>query len=317
MQTQTSNTLHNAIMKVDSKDRPPMLAHGNYVQWKSIIKRYIDTKPNHELIYYCLKNPPYKFTWADTQVLISEGSPSQPLKLLENCGLSTFLGYGSSGGGKSLPSRFLVWGRPVTGFEAWREKRLHSATVFQTLGTGLKKNTTRSMQISKINDLIGEIIPCSDLFSWKVPAYSAKCLGAPSTSPPHLSSPPRSSIRHETEVPQPSSPTHTHVADEAASTGVDVRHGGATTTVSSLDVGQGSALEIDLKQTKKVYDAAYTKLIMKVKKLEKTVKTRQARRKAKIVESDEEVNLEDPSKQGRSMIKEIDQDAEVTLVTPT
>nr|GEV90249.1 hypothetical protein [Tanacetum cinerariifolium] len=26
MQTQTSNTLHNAIMEVDSKDRPPMLA---------------------------------------------------------------------------------------------------------------------------------------------------------------------------------------------------------------------------------------------------------------------------------------------------
>nr|GEW75993.1 hypothetical protein [Tanacetum cinerariifolium] len=33
----------------------------------------------------------------------SAGSSSQPLKLLENCGLSTFLGYGSSGGGKSLP----------------------------------------------------------------------------------------------------------------------------------------------------------------------------------------------------------------------
>ncbi|GKB75444.1 hypothetical protein Tco_0942339 [Tanacetum coccineum] len=39
----------------------------------------------------------------------------------------------------------------------------------------------------------------------------------------------------ETEVPQPSSPTQTYVADEAASTGVDVRHGGAATTVSSLD----------------------------------------------------------------------------------
>nr|GFA19016.1 hypothetical protein [Tanacetum cinerariifolium] len=39
------------------------------------IKRYIDTKPNHELIHYCLKNPPYKFTLADKQVLISEGSP--------------------------------------------------------------------------------------------------------------------------------------------------------------------------------------------------------------------------------------------------
>nr|GEZ33716.1 hypothetical protein [Tanacetum cinerariifolium] len=60
MQTQTSNTLHNAIMEADSKDRSPMLAPGNYVQWKSKIKRYIDTKPNHELIHYCLENPPYE-----------------------------------------------------------------------------------------------------------------------------------------------------------------------------------------------------------------------------------------------------------------
>nr|GEX55855.1 hypothetical protein [Tanacetum cinerariifolium] len=60
MQTQTSNTLHNAIMEAGSKDRPPMLVPGNYVQWKSIIKRYIDTKPNHELIHYCLTNPPYE-----------------------------------------------------------------------------------------------------------------------------------------------------------------------------------------------------------------------------------------------------------------
>nr|GFA45416.1 hypothetical protein [Tanacetum cinerariifolium] len=74
MQTQTSNTLHNAIMEAGGKDRPPMLAPGNYVQWKSRIKRYIDTKPNRELIHYCLKNPPYKFTWADKEVPISEGS---------------------------------------------------------------------------------------------------------------------------------------------------------------------------------------------------------------------------------------------------
>nr|GEW81103.1 hypothetical protein [Tanacetum cinerariifolium] len=74
MQTQTSNTLHNAIMEAGAKDRLPMLAPGNYVQWKSRIKRYIDTKPNHELIHYCLKNPQYKFTWADKEVLISKGS---------------------------------------------------------------------------------------------------------------------------------------------------------------------------------------------------------------------------------------------------
>ncbi|GJQ95972.1 hypothetical protein Tco_0007111 [Tanacetum coccineum] len=76
------------------------------------------------------------------------------------------------------------------------------------------------------------------------------------------------------------------------------------------------SLEADLKQTKKVYGAAYTKLIKKVKKLEKTVKYNQARRRAKIVVSDDEEDLEDSSKQGR-MIEEIDQDAGVTLVTPT
>nr|GEX69320.1 hypothetical protein [Tanacetum cinerariifolium] len=74
MQTQTSNALHNAIMEAGGKDRPPMLAPGNYVQWKSRIKRYINIKPNHELIYYCLKNPPYKYTWADKDVPLTEGS---------------------------------------------------------------------------------------------------------------------------------------------------------------------------------------------------------------------------------------------------
>nr|GEU84808.1 Gag-Pol polyprotein [Tanacetum cinerariifolium] len=68
MQTQTSNTLHNAIMEAGSKGRPPMLAPGNYIQWKSRIKRYIDTKPNHELIHYCLENPPYELGWKDKRV---------------------------------------------------------------------------------------------------------------------------------------------------------------------------------------------------------------------------------------------------------
>nr|GEU56311.1 putative ribonuclease H-like domain-containing protein [Tanacetum cinerariifolium] len=76
-----SNTLHNVIMEAGGKDRLPMLAPGNYVQWKSIIKRYIDTKPNHELIHYCLKNPPYKFTWADKEVPISKGSPVTRTKM--------------------------------------------------------------------------------------------------------------------------------------------------------------------------------------------------------------------------------------------
>ncbi|GKC78236.1 hypothetical protein Tco_1129010 [Tanacetum coccineum] len=74
LQTQTSIALHNAIMEASGKDHPPMLAPGNYVQWKSRIKRYIDTKPNNELIHYCLQNPPYKFKWTEKTVPVAEGS---------------------------------------------------------------------------------------------------------------------------------------------------------------------------------------------------------------------------------------------------
>ncbi|GKD73282.1 hypothetical protein Tco_1331564, partial [Tanacetum coccineum] len=74
LQTQSPNALHNAIMEAGSKDLPPMLAPGNYVKWKSRIKRYIDTKPNSELIHYCLQNPPYTYQWAEKTVPVAEGS---------------------------------------------------------------------------------------------------------------------------------------------------------------------------------------------------------------------------------------------------
>ncbi|GJX31816.1 hypothetical protein Tco_0241671 [Tanacetum coccineum] len=48
------------------------------------------------------------------------------------------------------------------------------------------------------------------------------------------------SLIMESIVPQPRSPTQTNVADEAASTCVDVRHGRVTTTITSLDARQGS-----------------------------------------------------------------------------
>ncbi|GKA49258.1 hypothetical protein Tco_0742216 [Tanacetum coccineum] len=51
------------------------------------------------------------------------------------------------------------------------------------------------------------------------------------------------------------------------------------------------SLEADLKQTKQVYGAAYTKLIIKVKKLEKIVKTSHSRRRAKIGEDQLEDQL--------------------------
>ncbi|GKF40965.1 hypothetical protein Tco_0124307 [Tanacetum coccineum] len=74
-------------------------------------------------------------------------------------------------------------------------------------------------------------------------------------------------------------------------------------------------LEKDLKQTKKTYSTALTRLILRVKKLEKNVKTGKARRKARIVLSEDEDDAEDSSKQGRK-ISYIDTDPTISLVQP-
>ncbi|GJX16827.1 hypothetical protein Tco_0217659 [Tanacetum coccineum] len=74
-------------------------------------------------------------------------------------------------------------------------------------------------------------------------------------------------------------------------------------------------LENDLQQTKKVYSSALTKLILRVKKLEKKVKTNKARRRARIVISEDEDAEEDSSKQGRK-ISDIDKDPTISLVHP-
>ncbi|GJU52453.1 putative ribonuclease H-like domain-containing protein [Tanacetum coccineum] len=127
----------------------------------------------------------------------------------------------------------------------------------------------------------------------------------PHTSSPQLTKPPTSStiretIRQEVEIPQSNFPTQTPVAYEATFTGVDVVHGGAATTDSSIDAGHGSGN------------------IPKVKKLEQTVKISQARRRSKIVvfEDEDDLVAEDPSKQGRSLIEEMDLDAGISLVPP-
>ncbi|GKE07837.1 hypothetical protein Tco_1411388 [Tanacetum coccineum] len=55
-------------------------------------------------------------------------------------------------------------------------------------------------------------------------------------------------------------------------------------------------LEKDLQKTKKTYSTALTKLVLKVKKLEKQVKSGKARKRARIVLSEDEDAAEDPSK---------------------
>ncbi|GJZ34954.1 hypothetical protein Tco_0580771 [Tanacetum coccineum] len=76
IQTNTTSALHNAIMEAGGKDRPPMLAPDNYVQWKSQIRRYIDTKPNRELIHYCIDNGPYQYK--ETIIPATPGTDDAP-----------------------------------------------------------------------------------------------------------------------------------------------------------------------------------------------------------------------------------------------
>ncbi|GJZ44224.1 hypothetical protein Tco_0591479 [Tanacetum coccineum] len=57
----STSATHNAIMEAGGKDRAPMLVARSYVQWKSRIRRYTATRPNHELINDCINNGPYVY----------------------------------------------------------------------------------------------------------------------------------------------------------------------------------------------------------------------------------------------------------------
>ncbi|GKE52528.1 hypothetical protein Tco_1487684, partial [Tanacetum coccineum] len=67
-------------------------------------------------------------------------------------------------------------------------------------------------------------------------------------------------------------------------------------------------LEAELKKIKQSYSSAFTKLIFRVKKQENRIKTGKARRKARIVHSDDEDITDDSSKQGRNLSNAEDQD---------
>nr|GEV10135.1 retrovirus-related Pol polyprotein from transposon TNT 1-94 [Tanacetum cinerariifolium] len=58
----TDSQMHNNIMKAGSRDRPPMLATGRYLQWRSRFLRYIDTRPNGDALRKCILSGPNKPT---------------------------------------------------------------------------------------------------------------------------------------------------------------------------------------------------------------------------------------------------------------
>nr|GEY19950.1 hypothetical protein [Tanacetum cinerariifolium] len=150
--------------------------------------------------------------------------------------------------------------------------------------------------------------------------------GALTTSQPPLSSPSRIPTRQETKVHQPSSPTHTNVVDEAASIGVDARHGGAASTISSLDAGHDSG---NINKTPSIpHDSPlprfhtlgndegimqHNELIDLVTKLtDRVLALETDLQQPKKVYNDKDA-AEDSSKQERK-IDEIDQDPDISLV---
>ncbi|GJV10016.1 hypothetical protein Tco_1351557 [Tanacetum coccineum] len=107
---------------------------------------------------------------------------------------------------------------------------------------------------------------------------------------------------HETEqhIPTPhDSPLHavySHGSDEGSVKLIELMN---LVTKLSKRIG---VLEDDLKKTKLTYSAAVTKLILRVKKLEAQVKTRKSRKRARVVLSEDDADVEDDSsKQGRKL----------------
>nr|GEU38246.1 retrovirus-related Pol polyprotein from transposon TNT 1-94 [Tanacetum cinerariifolium] len=66
-------------LRTGSRDRPPMLATGRYLQWQSRFLRYIDTRPNGEALRKCILSGPYKPTIVLVQaVAATDDSPAIP-----------------------------------------------------------------------------------------------------------------------------------------------------------------------------------------------------------------------------------------------
>ncbi|GJW36532.1 hypothetical protein Tco_0059452 [Tanacetum coccineum] len=79
----TDSQMHNNIMAVGSRDRPPMLATGRYAQWRSRFLRYIDTRPNGDALRKCILKGPYTPTIVTTPVVpATEDSPAVPEQTL-------------------------------------------------------------------------------------------------------------------------------------------------------------------------------------------------------------------------------------------
>ncbi|GJV41901.1 putative ribonuclease H-like domain-containing protein [Tanacetum coccineum] len=146
--------------------------------------------------------------------IVTEASVRRHLQLADSDGIS------------SLPNTKIFEQLSLMGPKKtyWEQFSSNIATAIICLATNRKFNFSKLIFDGSTHPVESHHIPTN----------------APSTSQPPISPTSRSTIRQESIVPQPRSPTQTHVADEAASTGVDVKYGGVATNVTGLEAGQGS-----------------------------------------------------------------------------
>ncbi|GKC67386.1 hypothetical protein Tco_1099984 [Tanacetum coccineum] len=150
---------------------------------------------------------------------------------------------------------------------------------------------------------------------------------SPKPTPAHTPTPtqpsptqPSPGTEHHLPTPHdsPLHAVHSHGSDEGSLKLQELMN--LVTTLSDR-IG---VLEADLMKTKKTYSSAYTKLILRVKKLESQIKIGKARRQARVVLSDDEAFEDDSSKQGRKLSDEevqekasTDTELFIQEVTPT
>ncbi|GJR75389.1 retrovirus-related pol polyprotein from transposon TNT 1-94 [Tanacetum coccineum] len=80
--------MHNNIMAAGSRDRPPMLAMGRYAQWQSCFLRYIDTRPNGNVLRKCILQGPYMPTIV---IILAKEATDDSLAVLERTTVKTIL----------------------------------------------------------------------------------------------------------------------------------------------------------------------------------------------------------------------------------
>ncbi|GJX94317.1 hypothetical protein Tco_0348903 [Tanacetum coccineum] len=217
------------------------------------------------------------------------------------------------------------WRTATAGTSANGEVEL-TATIDGQVKTITEASLRRHL---KLEDNCGvTTLPNSEIFEQLV------LMGAPETSPSRITSSPSLSPQHTlVSTPLTSQPPNTQptpTAEEA----VLMPHELPLHSVYSLGRDEGSlslnelmdlcislsnkvqSLETKLKETKQTYNSALIQLIKRVGKLEHTVKASKSRRRARVVEYDDEEDLEDPYKQGRSLIEDLDMDPGISLVPP-